>query len=169
MLFGFNTLGYYLYTTVAMIKANRSLEARLDIGNYSASELIKIQVPLCLPYTNDWTKAERVDGNFKYNGQVYKYVKRIFTNGVMTYWCIPHNIGKYISQNATDYFGKVNGLPGAESQKKSAGIKKSFTDFVQDKFLDYEINFILKHHFSSVEFTKLNDGFLKQLEHPPSV
>lgn len=105
------------------------MEACLDNGDYSEADLKRIDVPLSLPYTTDWSEPERVDGSITFNGQEYKYVKRIFTNGIMTYWCIQNNASTKINAKATDYFGKVNGLPGNEGHKKNSALKKAFSDF----------------------------------------
>ncbi len=169
LLFGFNTLGYYLYTTIAIMRANKYLEARLDIGDYSESNLIKINVPLSLPYTTDWTAPERVDGSITYQGVLYKYVKRIFTNGVMSYWCIAHDAGKHISDKATDYFGKVNGLPGTNSQKKNTDIKKVFSDFDQDGLLEYHAFLSTNTPALTLSAKRLNKGFIHQLYRPPII
>lgn len=151
------------------MKANRNLEARLDFGNYTEAELIRIDVPLNLPYTNDWAAAERIDGSINYHGQDYKFVKRIFTNGVMSYWCIAQNASKHISEKATDYFGKINGLPTTESPKKSTGIKKSFSDFEQDIYFEHTSYLFVQILFQHQPDIHLPEGFIYQQDRPPII
>lgn len=168
-LFGFNTLGYYLFTTVALLKANERLEARLDKGDYAEEDLVRIDVTLSLPYTSDWTAPERVDGSVTFNGQEYKYVKRIFTKGIMTYWCIQNQAPLQISKKATDYFGKVNGLPGNENGKKNNDFKKVFTDFENYTLSTNTLISGNKRFYSVPGATSCRIGYLIVMEQPPDL
>lgn len=168
-LFGFNTLGYYLFTTIAVLKANEKLEARLDKGDYQEEDLVRIDVPLSLPYTTNWTEPERVDGSLAFNGQEYKYVKRIFTNGIMTYWCIQNNASTQINEKATDYFGKVNGLPGNESSKKNSDVKKAFTDFENGSLEPTAVQCRNIKSYSAWSAANTQTGYIFTVEQPPEL
>ncbi|HRH60325.1 MAG TPA: hypothetical protein PL045_07130 [Chitinophagaceae bacterium] len=133
-IFMFNTIGYKLWMQFAVGVANTKLEARLDDGNYSDADLLEMKIPLRLPYNNNWSDFERVNGEITVEGITYKYVKQKVYNDTLIVLCIPHESKKLIQHNAADYFGKVNGAPaGSESSKKAEIFKKQLSDYDYDE------------------------------------
>ena len=132
VLFVFNTVGYRLCISFIQIKADEGFVARLDKGNYNDEDLITVKVPINLPYQTNWKEFERVDGEITVNGQVYKYVKRKIYNDTMILLCIQHEMKTKLEQKASDYFGKINDLPGNENGKKADALKQLLNDFDLD-------------------------------------
>jgi hypothetical protein len=85
----FNVVGYRAWFDYAEKKADRQLEARLDKNEYQEDDLITIKIPLNIPYQLDRYQFERVDGEFSFNGKIYKYVKRKVVDGIIILRCIP--------------------------------------------------------------------------------
>ena len=139
LFFGFNTLGYYLYTNLAGLHSEKKLEAILDEGNYSEEELLRIEIPLNLPYTTDWSSPERVNGSIVLKGRTYNYVKRIYTGGTMVYWCIKNTSSILITQQANDFFGKVSGMPVSKQASKIPDLKKDWSCSTNQ--LSWTVNF----------------------------
>ena len=129
VLFVFNTVGYRLFISFIQIKADAGFVARLDKGNYNDEDLVTVKIPINLPYQNNWKEFERVDGEITVNGQVYKYVKRKVYNDTMILLCIQHEMKTKLEQKASDYFGKINDLPGSENSKKADALKQLLSDF----------------------------------------
>ncbi len=127
-LFVFNTIGYRLFISFVQDKADAAFVGKLDKGNYNDEDLITVKIPINLPYQNNWKEFERVDGEIKLNGQVYKYVKRKVYNDTMILLCIQHETKTKLEQKANDYFGKMNDLPGNDNKKADA-FKQLLSDY----------------------------------------
>ena len=137
MLFVFNTIGYKLWFTIAMQKADNKLESSLDKNNYNQQDLFTLTIPINLPYQNVATGFERVDGEITVNGETYKYVQRKVENDTLFLQCIRHSEKIDLQQQSNDYFGKVNDVAGNNDAKKMPGkntsiAKFSFSDFTND-------------------------------------
>ena len=105
--------------------ADTTLEARLDINDYSEASLIEFKVPLDLPYQTDWKGFERFDGEVTVEGQHYKYVKRKVQDGMLVVKCIP-NENKHRIESARDqFFQLANDLQNNDGAKKSDAPKHS--------------------------------------------
>ena len=154
-LFVFNTIGYRLLVEYALNQADYNLEARLDKGHYSESELITVKIPLNLPYQTNWKDFERVNGEMNVNGTIYKYVQRKVYNDTLILQCIPHEEKTELQQKANDYFGKVNDLPGNDNNKKAEAFKQLFTDYVFNT-LD-QLSFSVQHQ---ANYNLFNDAYL---------
>ena len=141
-LFVFNTVGYRLLLEYAFNKADQNLEARLDKGRFSESELLTVKIPLNLPYQTNWKDFERVNGEMNVNGTIYKYVQRKVYNDTLILQCIPHEEKTALQEKANDYIGKVNDLPGNDNGKKAEAFKQLFSDYDINTFAQsfYNVN-----------------------------
>jgi hypothetical protein len=120
LILAFNWFGYRILTNYLQHKADRQLEAKLDVEDYDSSQLIELKVPVSLPYQSNWDDFERYDGEIEVNGIHYKYVKRKVYNDSLILLCLP-NEDKMKIENAKDNFFKlVNDLQTASSQKGSS-------------------------------------------------
>lgn len=167
MLFLFNTVGYKLFISFKEDEADEAFTEWLDKGDYSNQDLVAVKVPINLPYQNNWSNYERINGQLKLNGQVYKYVKRKVYNDTMIYLCIRHDSKTIMEQKANDYIGKVNELPAAGNTKKADTLKQLFSDFNIHTVLSiseltvnpYEYN-LYRNHFAP-------DHYISKQGQPP--
>jgi hypothetical protein len=104
-IFLFNLVGYRLILNYLQQEASLGLEASLDKNEFNEAELITLQIPLSLPYQNDQENFERVDGELKLDGKIYKYVKRKISEGKLILLCLPDH-RKMQLQSAKDEFFK---------------------------------------------------------------
>jgi hypothetical protein len=148
-LFVFNIVGYRLLVEYALTKADNNLEARLDKGYFSQSELITIKVPLNLPYQTNQKDFERVNGEINLNGTTYKYVQRKVYNDTLILQCIAHEVKTELQQKANDYFGKVNDLPSSNGNSKKADAFKQLSG-------DYDFNTLTEPSYSLREQADYN-------------
>ena len=70
-----NLAGYKVLFHFLQQRADSQLQASLDKQQYNEQDLVTIKVPLSLPYQTNWKEFERVDGEIKLDGKIYKYVK----------------------------------------------------------------------------------------------
>lgn len=106
----FNWFGYRIVTYHLQHKADRQLEAKLDIENYDVSQLIELKIPLNMPYQSNRPDFERVDGEIEIDGVLYKYVKRKVINDSLILLCLPNEQKMKIENAKDDFFKQVNDL-----------------------------------------------------------
>ena len=116
----FNWYGYRFVTNYLQRKADKQLEARLDVNDYSEAQLMEIRVPLNMPYQNNSSEFERHYGEIEVNGKIYTYVKRKIEDGVLILKCIP-NTQKQDLKNADNIlFTANNGLDQEHNGKNNS-------------------------------------------------
>ena len=134
----FNWYGYQFVAGYLQYQAGLQLEARLDNNDYNDSQLIKVRIPLNLPYHNDWNYYERYDGEIEFRGIHYKYVKRTIENGDLVLLCLPNNAKQHIQSAKEEFFKLVNDLQQETTGKttnpgKASALKNFFSDYHQEK------------------------------------
>lgn len=118
-------------------QSDSNMQVSLDNEEYNEAELITIKVPLSVPYQQDRTDFERVDGEINYQGTIYKYVKRRMFDGELVLLCLPDK-NKMMIQSAKDNFFKfANDLVQNNSKKsdhsKQQVSKNSFSDYISNQ------------------------------------
>ena len=124
-LFLFNLVGYRLWFNYAQQQLDKQLEASLDKHQYDAADLISIKVPLSMPYQVTQSNFERVDGEIKIEGKIYKYVERRIVNGEMELLCLPDQNKMQLQDAKNDFFKTTNDIAANNSEKKSDNAKTS--------------------------------------------
>ena len=128
----FNWYGYRLLMNYFETKANTHLQAKLDSNQYDESTLIKIKVPLNMPYISDWDHFEKYEGETEINGIHYKYVKRKIENGELVLLCIPNQQKTNLQAAGQNFFKLINDLqqPGAKKDSKEHSVKIPISDYI---------------------------------------
>ena len=119
VIFLFNIGGYRLWFYFELQKSDKKIETSLDEEEYNEAELITLKVPLSLPYQTNWKEFERVNGEIKLEGKIYKYVKRKVQNGELILLCIPDHNKMQLETAKADFFKYSNDLIQNNSSKKS--------------------------------------------------
>jgi hypothetical protein len=173
-LFVFNIIGYRLIVTLSMAKADTALQLSLDNKTYNPADLFIVKIPINLPYQNNWTSFERVDGEVNIEGETYRFVQRKVENDTMYLQCIRHAEKTNIQQKANDFFGKTTDIANNNSSKKSSSnqptaVKNMVEDFVND-YSQWEcLSFSNKISYGSNPNSSYGFSHLKQLIKPPQV
>jgi hypothetical protein len=128
----FNMAGYRAWFYYAESKSDAAIESRLDNNQYDQNELVSITIPLDNPYQLEQKNFERVQGEFSFQGNTYKYVKRRISNNNLIILCIP-DAHKTILKKAGSAFGNAtNDFTGNGKGSSRSGTQKSFNgpDFI---------------------------------------
>ncbi len=172
-LFVFNIIGYRIVVDIAMAKADNKLDITLDTKTYNEADLFIVKVPINLPYQNNWTGFERVDGEINVDGETYRFVQRKVENDTMFLQCIRHTEKTNIQQQANDYFGKTTDVASnSSSTKKSSSnhqtsSKYSVEYFVNDTIQWQSLSFTSSISHSFKPNTIKGCSYLQQLIRPP--
>src|SRR5690349_10693352 len=89
---------------------------RLDAGEYTAEEEITISIPISLPYPIHQSAYERITGEFEYNGENYKLVKRKLEGDVLIVVCVRNVQQDKLELQMSDYSKVLNDLPSQSKQ-----------------------------------------------------
>ncbi len=114
----FNLIGYRAWFYYTQQKADKQLVASLDKEAYNDNDLITIKIPLSLPYQTDQRDFERVDGEIKLNGTIYKYVKRKVYHGELVLLCLPDHNKMKLESAKGEFFKLANSLQTNTPTKK---------------------------------------------------
>jgi hypothetical protein len=172
--FLFNLAGYRFVADFLSDKYENDLQAKLDVDDYSDSDLISIKVPLSVPYGPNSPAFEKVEGSIEIEGTSYQYVKRRFYKDSLEVLCIP-NKAKTNIRNARDAFAQlandfINFSPKKDSGRHHDVVKYSVDDYTNDNAFDQRsalfTAFSTPTHVVNTDF--LSQNFARSLEHPPA-
>ena len=128
----FNLAGYKVLFHFLQQRADSQLQASLDKQQYNEQDLVTIKVPLSLPYQTNWKEFERVDGEIKLDGKIYKYVKRKVYKGELILLCLRDNNKMHLQTAKDDFFKLANDMVSNTSKKQSSGNSLSFKNMVSE-------------------------------------
>jgi hypothetical protein len=134
--FFFNWFGYRLLTDYLQHRADKQLEAKLDLNDYDESQLIEMRVPLNMPYQTQSSSFERIDGDIEIDGIHYKYVKRKIEKGELVLLCLPNHSKMQLENASEEYYKLVNDLRNPAQNKSSQpapSFKSPVTEYWQQQ------------------------------------
>jgi hypothetical protein len=102
---------------ISQLSAEYRIQDKLNDVKSDDEGLVTVKIPIHLPYQTNWKEFERIDGELKYNGTTYKYVKRKVQNDTLILVCLNFNQKDLIQKNSNDYFKKVNDI-STDANKK---------------------------------------------------
>lgn len=170
-IFSFNIFGYRIVADYLAHKADVNLETTLDKEDYDEDGLISIKQSVRLPYYNNSKTFQRIDGEVKKNGVIYKYVKSRIYNDSLEMLCIPHTAKMQIQNSKKEFFKLANDLQQDNNKKKSAPeqkqVKSLVSEYEEIQNIPYnESCIILTTSFFNKNAT-LPQIFIKTSERPP--
>ena len=159
----------------AQQQSDKKLEASLNKNLYDETDLVTIKVPLSLPYLNNQTNFERVDGEISFNGKIYKYVKRKIENGSLIIKCLPDYNKMSLKKQKEDFSKDINNVAensGSKKQDNSKGnsFKNILGEYDQPHYKYVAVSFQerLSHSFSDPE-ASLSASPHSSPEQPPEL
>lgn len=142
----FNWVGYRVLSDFLQHRSNISLEAKLDLNDYAASDLIELKVPLNLPYLTNWKDFQRCDGEIVVSDVHYKYVKRKIADGYLILLCLPNVNKARIEKVKEDYFKTINDLPSSTANSTGKAKPSIQKNIISDYCLEQDF-----YTFSSLD------------------
>lgn len=115
----FNLVGYQAYFYFQEQTHTKKFVARLDEGAYNDADLVRLSIPLSLPYISDNDDFERVDGQITYKGKIYKYVKRKVTANSLVILCLKDEAASKLSGTKNRYYSGVADAPAGPKKEGS--------------------------------------------------
>ena len=135
----FNWVGYRILSDFLQHRSNISLEAKLDLNDYAASDLIELKVQLNLPYLTNWKDFQRCDGEIVLNNVHYKYVKRKITDGNLILLCLPNVNNTRIEKVKEDYFKTIHDLPSSTADATGTAKPTTQKNIISDYLLEQDV------------------------------
>lgn len=174
-LFLFNIAGYRVAFYFLQQYADQQMTASLENDSYDESELITVTIPISLPYYNDWSDFERVDGEVVYEGVIYKYVKRKVCQGQLVLLCIPDQKRTDIASAKDAFFKYSQDLMQHQNDHKSPNSKVVEYQPIND-FQQHLISYLITTPITSIQQNQhtplsvaLSSSPHLSPEHPPQV
>jgi hypothetical protein len=120
----FNLAGYSLVFHYFMQQSDQQFAQNIEDHRYADEQLVEIAIPFSLPYTQNNTTFERMEGSVELNGVIYNYVKRRVYNDTLHILCLPNQKGTQLAKEKSTYAGQVNDF-AAQKSKDAPGKKMS--------------------------------------------
>ncbi len=133
LIFLFNGIGYYGLFYLTRQQLQTDILHKLDAGTYTDSQTVTLKIPFALPYqlTPD-ADYERVNGDFRFQGDFYKLVKQKLVNDTLYIICIRDNEEKRLNTVVTDFIKINHSLPASsKALKLLQGFCKDFESGLQ--------------------------------------
>ena len=165
----FNLCGYSLIFGYFIRQSEQKLTQQLDQNKYSESGLVEIAIPLHLPYIQNSSGFERVDGAIENNGIHYNYVKRRVFNDTLYILCLPNQQKNQLAKAKSNYACQVNDFAGSKKEKESA-VKKAAPGTEYNSNIagyNFSIAIIISPAPHSPIDVSLIGGLIDGPEHPP--
>jgi hypothetical protein len=173
ILFLFNLFGYRILFYYAQQQSDICLEQNLDKNIYNENELVSITVAFPMPYQQNSEGFQRFDGEVTLNGNIYKYVKRKYTDGNMTFLCLPDHNKMHLEAAKNNIVSNINDVQsnGKKSDNaKSVWGKNLLSDYTHH-VTNYRISFnnISGTHYLLHKPFYLSTGLHSSPEQPPEL
>lgn len=130
--FLFNLAGYRLVFHWANQQADKTLQVKLDNGDFNEQELVVLKMPMAVPYYSGTSGFEYTRGEVALNGVIYRYVKKRVVNDTVEMYCIPHT-NKMNIASARDRFAQLaSDYLNTPGQSRKAPVKVNIKPFFSD-------------------------------------
>lgn len=96
-------MGYYGVFLGMQYRNDAAMLKSLDADQYEESQTIRFRIPISLPYVNDNSGFQRVDGKFEHEGEYYRLVKQKYAKDTLTVVCVKDFENKRINQALSNY------------------------------------------------------------------
>lgn len=158
--------GYWLFCGVQQFHYKR-LAQRLDMDSYAGSQAITIKLPVDETSRPNMDNYERVDGEFEYEGTMYRLVKQKFYNDTAYIVCYKDDKSIAIKDALKDY---VESFAHDPTDKKSE--HQPFGFFIKDYLLCENTEITPVHQASQVSYfgywlTSYQQIVSFSVDHPP--
>ena len=151
LLFSINWFGYRFIFDYAQHTNNLNLENIFDNELYEDAHLVELKIAMNLPYQTNRPVYERVDGEIKVEGVLYKYVKRKVANDTLYLMCLPNTKKMHLETAKNDFFKNWND-PDKNNASKNAENNYSLLKQLQDIF--NETSLMIRIAFPSLDQAK---------------
>lgn len=169
MLIGLHLLGSVggYWVLYGVQQRNRALLAqKLDQDDYAGSQAITIKLPLSQP-VSDKENYERVDGEFEYEGTVYRLIKQKFYKDTVYIVCYKDSQSILIKDALEDYVSSLTDNPKEKkSDNKVASV--SIKDYVHQHTSTLDVKRTSQHVVNSTRYLINQQQIITlSVDHPP--
>ena len=128
-IFLLNVLGYYGVLLGLKAESGTKLAAKLDSDMYDLGGTVTFKVPLAVPYSSDSEGYEKVNGEFKKDGEIYRLVKQRLYQDTLYIVCLKDEASSKINQTLEDFVQSFSGQDDDSQQQVVApGFIKDYVD-----------------------------------------
>ena len=173
ILFAFNLVGYRIYFYVAQCRSDKALEQNFDKDIYNENQLISVTVSFPMPYQHNSDGFERCDGEIAFNGKLYKFVKRKYADGSMTFLCLPDQNKMNLEDAKNAVTSNLNDLQGNgknTGNSKADWARHLTSDYTKhDADARFSLTESIHTHFLFDKRSDLSTGPHNSPEQPPEL
>jgi hypothetical protein len=164
----FNVLGYYALLVGLQYKNTADTIQQLDAGRYSEADAMTIKIPLTTPHVAESTPFERVNGDFEYNGEVYRLVKQRLYLDTFRIVCIKDKTATILRNTLTSYVKTFSDESGDDDAQDTKALPIFIKEYLPRTFSIEHLSFGWKYNIRRESFPRVyHDTFDSSITHPP--
>ncbi len=167
--FLFQVGGYYVVFWAMESHATNKLLSRLDADTYSSDDAIVLSIPMSMPYSFTATEYERVNGNFRYQGESYQLLKQKVENDMLFVVCVKDRENTRITEAFIDFTKFSHNLP-VSNKKAMSFLTKVYKDFNSTEFrVLYRSRLMYERVYIAESTPRTSDGSFSIDSPPPEL
>jgi hypothetical protein len=162
------SMGFYGIFLGLKLRNDAATVLLLDRNDLDKFETVMFKIPISLPYTQDDTGFERIDGKYEYNGEFFRLVKQRYANDTLTIVCVKDQNEKVIESAIRTY---VKTFASQHSENQGAKLQISMIkDYLAQSFslMTGAGGWVAKLHFYS-QTVHESCAHLKRVIQPPEL
>ena len=146
----------------------KELSTLLDMDSYAGSQAITIKLPLALSNGSDMDNYERVDGEFEYEGTLYRMVKQKFYKDTVYIVCYKDQTTMALKTVIKDYVKSFTDRSTDKAEHQgSAYFIKDYLVAVKTELTSGDPGVVIEHFFPYHNTYKQFNCF--SVDHPPAM
>ncbi len=165
----FNLAGYSLIFHYFISQSEQKFAQQLDEHRYKDTDLVEISIPFNLPYTQNSSSYEPLEGTVEMNGVVYNYVKRRIYRDTLYIMCLPNQQKLQLTKAKSSYAGMVNDFSANKKEKAPATKKAGFSADYHNNIRLYVVRLLMSSILrkNSFQVPRLLMASIDPQGHPP--
>jgi hypothetical protein len=136
----FNLGGYTMVFHYFIHLSEEKIAAQVDDNKYKDSDLVQLSISFNLPYTENSSEFETLNGSVELNGVVYNYVKRRIYKDTLYIMCLPNQQRTQLIKEKSKYAGEVNDFASPKKGKESSAKKAGPSTEYNNNISQYKLN-----------------------------
>jgi hypothetical protein len=141
---------------------------QLDAGRYNEADAMTLKIPSAISHVNDSTAFERVNGDFEYNGEIYRLVKQRLYLDTFRIVCIKDKTATALRNTLTSYVKTFSDESDDDDTQDTKALPIFIKEYLPRTFSIEHLSFGWKINVRQESFPRVYcDTFHSSITHPP--
>jgi hypothetical protein len=164
----FNVLGYYALLVGLQYKNTVDTVQQLNVDKYNKADAITVKIPMPVPDALESQTFERVNGDFEYNGEVYRLVKQRLYLDTFRIVCVKDKTATAIRNTITTCVKTFGNEPVDDDAQETKALPIFIKEYLPRIFSIEHLSYGWKYDIlCTCSLPRYIDTFDSSITHPP--